>query len=68
MIPLAYSTTSIPLCIDPLASGIVLPCCSETITANSSIFFINRSLYFAKILDLFIGVVLDHVTNAFAEL
>ena len=54
--------------MEPFASGIVLPCCSETITAKSSIFFINKSLYFARILDLFMGVVFDHVIKAFFEL
>ena len=66
--PVAYSTTSIPLCMDPFASGIVFPCCSETITARSSIFFINKSLYLDKILALLIGVVFDHFKKALAEL
>jgi hypothetical protein len=46
----------------------VFPCSLETITAISSIFLTNKSLYFDKILDLFIGVVFDHFINALAEL
>ena len=46
----------------------VFPCSLETITAISSIFLTNKSLYFDKILDLFIGVVFDHFIKALAEL
>ena len=67
-IPMANSTTSIPLCTDPFASGIVFPCSCETAFAKFSWFLISKSLYLDKILDLAIGVVLDHVTWAFTEL